>query len=71
VSPRALATDSKGRLYVADANGPGIHVFDKSGGYLDSFAKDAAATIAINDDSRIFAAFPGRHVVRELVVEKK
>jgi outer membrane protein assembly factor BamB len=71
VSPSALATDSKGRLYVSDANGGGIAVFDANGGYLDSFGKDSAAAIAISDDNRIFAAFPGRHVVREFAVEKK
>lgn len=71
VSPRALATDSKGRLYVSDDYVSGLHVFDSVGGYVDSFGKDSAAAIAISDDNRIFAAFPGRHVVREFGVEKK
>ena len=70
-SPKNIATDSQGRLYVSDS-GSCIKVYDKDGNYLDTFGgHEIAFGIAIDDQDNIFACMRNRHTVRKYVVAKK
>ena len=70
LSPRNLASDGKGRIYVSD-EGPSIQVFDPDGAYIDTVGNNEGAFgLAITDTNEIYACFADRHVVRKFVLDK-
>jgi hypothetical protein len=70
-SPKNIATDSQGRLYISDS-GSCIKVYDHDGNYLDTFGgNEIAFGIAIDDQDNIFACMRNRHTVRKYVIAKK
>lgn len=69
-SPRNLAVDGQGRVYVSDL-GRGVQVFDASGHYLDSFGgREVIFGLAINDRNEIFATERNQHKIVKFVLSK-
>ena len=59
-SPRGIAVDGKGRVYVADS---GIVVFDSSGRYISTIGKGVVFGMVVNDRNEIFATSRNDHKI--------
>ena len=59
-TPRGLALDSRGRLFVADPGNARIQIFDQEGQFLDAWPQFGRASgIYIDRHDRLYAAGPG------------